>query len=138
MATVETRRIKTFYMANPSATEAGSLVTTGAGLVFGVGFTMTGAATANQYIALYDASAAGTACYDYGFTQTSVTRLLHLFQATAASAATTIVMVAPWQDFNEPIPFFDGLVVADCNFNGTVVGVSSMNVVVRIYSPTSI
>ena len=135
----QAKRIRTFVMAAPSATESTSLVTTGAGVVFAVSVTSTATAAANTYVALYDASAAGTAVYDYVTTATGAARLLTIFQSTfhTGTAAGIAVNTGP-HIFPEPIPFFDGLVVAETNAVGTAVGTSSLTIVVSIYAPRTI
>lgn len=133
------KRIRTFVITQALATASTSLVTSGAGLVFSVTATTTATAGAATYISLYDATAAGTACYDYVTTATGATRLLCLFQSShySGTAPTAPINLGPVL-FQEPIPFFDGLVVGATNHLGTAVGATSLNIVVQLYAPRTI
>lgn len=135
------KRIRTFRQTQPLATNAAALVTSGAGLVFSVAPLFHSTAAASTFIALIDSSAVGTACYEWGTTSTSATRLLALFQAShkydSAGTAVTNSVVGE-QIFHEPIPFFDGLVVASVDIAGTAAGSTAVSAVVRIYAPATI
>lgn len=135
------KRIRTFFKAAVSATVTTALVTTGAGLVFSVSATTTATAGTNTFIALYDASATGTAVYNFVTTATGNSRLLCLFQATSVNstgAAASISYNLGPHVFPEPIPFFDGLVVAETTFDAGAAGTCTVNTIVQLYAPRSL
>ena len=113
-------------------TLAAALVTSGMGILYAVNISSTNTGGLNLYIAAYDASAAGSAVYNYSFTGGSNTisaaaRLLFVHQWAFQNSAPALV--AAGQPPAIPacgIPFFRGLVIGDTTVNGGAVGGSAL------------
>ncbi len=119
-----------------SVSAAGALVTSGMGVFYTFSVTSTSTTAVNSYIAVFDASAAGSAIYNYSFTGgantlSAASRLMWIQQVNAGGSVPSATV--PPVGLGIPafgIPFYRGLVVGETTANGGAVGNSAFQAVV--------
>jgi hypothetical protein len=119
-------------LTGPLASTAAGLATTGAGVFLGVSVTTNVTTGATTYLAVWDASAASTAAYDYsGDAHSAGARLLWIQQTRRDnSAGAEIALEAQNTVPAGGIPFFRGLLVGGSNHLGRAPGAASQNALV--------
>lgn len=110
--------------ALPSAT----LVTAGAGLFHGVGWSTSATAGADVYYAAYDASAAGSSVYDFSALPSTGARLIWYAQLMNNGSAGSDAALTGNVNPPVPLPFYRGLVVGAVALAGTSAGSTAVNV----------
>ena len=121
--------IRTTLHLQSLASAAIALATTGSGLFIGFNATASATSGIDTYITAYDASAVGSAVYDFtvGGLPSAGARVLWNTQVradTSAAADLAVAIVNPPQ----PIPFFRGLIVGATTLNSTAAGSTGVNI----------
>lgn len=121
--------VKSVFKQDPRATAATGLVTSGAGIFYGLSVTNTAVLGTAQYVSVYDASAVSSSIYSYSSQSlpTAANRLLWVQQVNAGGSTDGSRPAVP---MNPPvgIHFFHGLVVGMTNFTGTAGAATALGV----------
>ena len=121
--------VRSALLVQPLATNAASLATSGAGTLLAVNVGTTASAGITTFIACYDASAVGTAVYDFGNGPSAPAQLLW-FQQVAHVSSATVQLDTP---LSTPlpaagIPFFRGLIAAVVDSDANAAGSTAVNI----------
>jgi hypothetical protein len=122
--------VRTVQAVQSLATNAISLITTGAGLFIGWSATTSATTGADVYMTAYDASATGTNVYDFSVTglPSAGSRVLWVSQVQMDNSAGVDVGRAILNP-PQPLPFHRGLLVAATTLNSTAAGSTGVNIV---------